>query len=159
MKLAAVCITLIMVAATTAAEAGNGNAYGHDKRNSDGGTGNNGNTNGNAGSSSGNAGDANGNANGQDQDKATDATVYSPEGLITTGADQNIALDAVKSGDALPLDRIEPIALRQWGGRVIDAHLLKVRGTLLYKLTVISDVGVSRRVYYDARTGASVGAR
>ena len=157
MKLAAVCITLIMVAATTAAEAGNGNAYGHDKRNSDGGTGNNGNTNGNAGSSSGNAGDANGNANGQD--KATDATVYSPEGLITTGADQNIALDAVKSGDALPLDRIEPIALRQWGGRVIDAHLLKVRGTLLYKLTVISDVGVSRRVYYDARTGAPVGAR
>ena len=157
MKLAVLCVTLIMVAATTAAEAGNGNAYGHDKRNSDGGTGNNGNTNGNAGSSSGNAGDANGNTNGQD--KATDATVYSPEGLITTGADQNIALDAVKSGDALPLDRIEPIALRQWGGRVIDAHLLKVRGTLLYKLIVISDVGVSRRVYYDARTGASVGAR
>jgi uncharacterized membrane protein YkoI len=46
--------------------------------------------------------------------------------------------------------------MRQWGGRVIDAHLQKTNGTYLYRLTMVSDDGISRKVYYEARTGRSV---
>jgi uncharacterized membrane protein YkoI len=140
MKLAPVLFALIAAFISTGAGAvdGNGKAYGHER--------------GNSGATS----------NGDDPgsgETAPGVSVYSPEGLVTIGADQNIALSAVTSGEALPLDRIEPIAIRQWGGRLIDAHLIRVNGTLLYRLTMVSDAGVSRRVYYDARTGAPVSIR
>jgi uncharacterized membrane protein YkoI len=144
MKAAPLLIALILTLASTAAEAGNGNAYGHQKGQ--------GSDNGNA---SNGRGAGNGNAYGHDN-AIPDAAVYSPEGLMTTGADQNIALEALTSGEALPLDQIEPVAMRQWGGRVIDAHLQKTNGTYLYRLTMVSDDGISRKVYYEARTGRSV---
>ena len=157
------CLALIVGLAPDVAAAGNGNAYGHDNGNGAGGNGNgnNGNGNGNGGSN-GNA--SNGESNGDSssangKSNSPTSSVLSPEGLVTSGADQNIALDAVNSGAALPLDQIEPAAVHDWGGRVIDAKLLRVRGTLVYQLTVISDSGVSRRVYYDAHTGASIGGR
>jgi len=140
MKVATLCLAMMFGLLSTGADAGNGKAYGSD------------NGGGNRG---GDGGDGNGNAGGHDKG-AAGVTVYSPQGLVTIGAEQNIALDAVKSGDALPLDRIEPAALRRWGGRLIDARLIRVNDMLLYRLTILSDTGVSRRVYYNARTGAPI---
>ena len=166
MRTAALCLALIFTLTATAAHAGNGNgnANGHDKQNADdgggNGNGNNGNGNANGGSNSNNGnGSSNGNGEPNGHDKSPDTPTSTPDGLVTAGTDQNTALEAVKSGAALPLDRIEPTVMQQWGGRVIDARLLKIRGTLIYRLTIVSETGVSRRVYYDAKTGTSVPVR
>lgn len=151
MKRLLVCLALIFALAPSLAGAGsgngnaggnsNGNAYGHDN-------GNNGNAN---GGNSGGRGD--GGIGGVVPD---DGSVLSPGGMITLGTDQNQALDALGSG-ALSLSEIADRAVAQWGGRVIDAKLMKRGNNLIYRLTVLSDAGVSRRVLYDARTGASLG--
>lgn len=67
-------------------------------------------------------------------------------------SDQNGALKAVQSGAALPLSVIVDLAQKNWPGRVIDAKLVRFPAGLLYQLTILSDDGVSRRVYYDAHS-------
>ena len=94
-------------------------------------------------------GSQNGNGNGNRGD--ADASK-----LSTT--DQNGALDAVKRGESLPLKEIVALAEAKWGGRAIDAALVNVRNRLLYRLTMLSDDGVSQRVYYDAQSGRSAKA-
>ena len=150
----AFCLALIVGLTPAVASAAGGNGIGHAYGQ---GNGNDAGGNGSGNNGNGNAGDNNGNAN--DSGSSSSPTVLSPGGLVSGGADQNIALDAVNSGAALPLDKIEPTAVLEWGGRVIDAKLLSVSGILVYKLTIISETGVSRRVYYDARTGTSIGGR
>jgi len=86
-------------------------------------------------------------------------SVFSPEGEVTIGSDQNIALDAVKAGLALPLIEIERRAIARWGGRILDARPYRVGNALLYRLTLISNQGVSRRVLVDARNGNPVGSK
>ena len=85
--------------------------------------------------------------------------ILSPEGEVTIGSDQNIALDAVKAGLALPLIEIERRAIARWGGRILDARPYRVGNALLYRLTLISNQGVSRRVLVDARNGNPVGSK
>lgn len=117
------------------------------------GSGGNGNGNGDGngiGHGNGHAnGNGNGNALGHDKDDAD--TPVSP--LAPGVDDQNAALTALQSGAALPLSQIIPLALLRWGGRVIDAMLVRDGGALLYQLTIINDQGVSRRVFCDARSG------
>jgi hypothetical protein len=72
--------------------------------------------------------------------------------------DQDSALSAVQSGQALPLSEITRRAVAQWGGRLIDAKLMR-RGTgLVYQLTLVSDRGAISRVFVDAKTAAPMGA-
>jgi len=141
MKRLLVCLLLIFALAPSLAGAGNGkaggigngNAYGHDNGNNAGGFGY----------------DPGGGL-------ANDGSVLSPGGMVTLGTDQNQALDAIGSG-ALALSELAGRAVAQWGGRVIDAKLMRRGGALVYRLTLLTDAGVSRRVLYDARTGASLG--
>ncbi len=79
--------------------------------------------------------------------------IEAPDPPAPPAADQNDALDAVRNGGALPLDVIVGAAQQRWGGRVIEAKLLRSKSALVYQLTMLSDDGVSRRVYYDARSG------
>lgn len=74
-------------------------------------------------------------------------------------SDQNGALKAVQSGAALPLSVIVDLAQKNWPGRVIDAKLVRFPAGLLYQLTILSDDGVSRRVYYDAHSARPAGGR
>jgi len=67
--------------------------------------------------------------------------------------DQDEAIDAVKRGRALPLEDIIKIAERSSGVDVIDAKLMHVQGILVYRLTVIADSGLTKRVFYYARSG------
>ena len=97
-------------------------------------------------------GNGNGNSNGNGSSSAGNSGAVDPEPSTT---DQNGALDAVKRGESLPLKEIVALAEAKWGGRAIDAELVKVRNRLLYRLTMLSDDGVSQRVYYDARSGRS----
>ena len=124
---------------------GNSNAGGNDNGNSGG----NGNSNGN-GNAGGNSNNGNSSAPGQATETSAPAgTLDAPPQLV----DQDEALAAVKSREALPLSRIVAIAAAAWPGHVIDAKLLRFRGALLYRLTLLTDDGVSRRVYYHADTG------
>jgi uncharacterized membrane protein YkoI len=157
--LALLMIAALLGAGPALAGPGNGNSD-HTKQE------NNGNANG-AGNGEANGADkGNGNGNGA-VGGAADSVVDGAEAAVsglgstdgTADADQNGALDAVKSGQALPLSEIIALAQRAWGGRVIDAKLVQARGNLLYRLTMLDDGGVSRRVYYQARTGQAVGGR
>ena len=62
----------------------------------------------------------------------------------------------VASREALPLARIITIAETGTTGRVINARLTRVDGTLLYQLTFLDDSGRSWREYFYARTGNPV---
>jgi hypothetical protein len=140
---------------------GNGNAAanGNGQDNGNGNAGGNGNGQGN-GYAGGNGIGANGTGVAFGHDRGAATPPPSDEGNAGgASSDQNIALHAVQSGAALPLDDIIPGARQRWGGRVIDATLIRIKGTLLYRLTMISDQGVSRRVYYDARSGTPVEVR
>lgn len=87
------------------------------------------------------------------------AEVLSPEGQVTIGADQNVARDAVTSGDALPLSEITRSIEARFRARVIDARLLRARGRLVYQLTTVADDGVTQKLYVDARTGMPLGRK
>jgi hypothetical protein len=100
-----------------------------------------------------------GHANDAPAPPSPPATPLSPEGQVTFGADQNVARDAVDTGKALPLADIVARITVSLGGRVIDARLMSGGRTLIYRLVVLSDDGVSRRIYVDAQTGDAVPAR
>lgn len=94
-----------------------------------------------------------------DPPAAPGQTPLSPEGQVTIGADQNVARDAVDAGRALPLADISARITAALGVRVIDARLISTRGMLVYRLVVLTDAGVSSRIYVDARTGNQIPAR
>ena len=74
----------------------------------------------------------------------------------STAEEVTEAQRAVASREALPLARIITIAETGTTGRVINARLTRVDGTLLYQLTFLDDSGRSWREYFYARTGNPV---
>lgn len=73
-----------------------------------------------------------------------------------TGNEQELALDAVRSARALPLDQILAAARRHTSGEIIDARLIELRGFLLYELKVIEAGGDVADLYFYARSGEIV---
>jgi uncharacterized membrane protein YkoI len=70
--------------------------------------------------------------------------------------DQNAALALVQSQKALPLEEIMKLARLQIEGEIIDAHLIQVRGFLLYELKVVDTDGDVSDIYFYARSGERV---
>ena len=98
-------------------------------------------------------GSGNDNGNGPDQG--------GPAGLPPTGpadTDQTLARDALVTGTTLPLATIVSAATKMFGGRLIDARLFVINKTPVYRLTLITAAGVTRNVYYDARTAMPLGS-
>lgn len=106
-------------------------------------------------SNAGGNGNGNGRTNGNSA-SANGGTSASSSAQSSAIPDQNMALDAVSGGTALPLGQIIALAKGRWGGRAIDAKLLNVHSRLVYQLTMLSDQGVSRKVYYDAASGRAI---
>jgi ferric-dicitrate binding protein FerR (iron transport regulator) len=73
-----------------------------------------------------------------------------------TDNEQEVALDAVRSARALPLDQIVVAARRHTSGEIIDARLIELRGFLLYELKVIEAGGDVADLYFYARSGEIV---
>ena len=90
------------------------------------------------------------------QNKGGDPAVK-PSGPRATDADE--AQRAVEQHEALPLAKIIKIAEGQTDGRVIDARLVRISGSLLYQLTFLDDTGRSWRAYFYARSGNPVNIR
>jgi len=146
----AILFALLCLASPTHAVARNGNgvANGNVVSQADNGTGN---------------GKGNGNAFGKakptDPDGLGDidaGATLSPEGAAAA-SDQNLALKAVQQGDALPLSEIAKRVREQFGARVIDAHLVKQKTGLVYRLTILTDQGVTRKIEMDAKAGTTGG--
>src|SRR6185312_8056750 len=147
MKPLAILLALLLVATPDLALAANGNGNGSG----------NGNTEHGQGQNNGDGATGGGAQSGGSDGSDSSSAILSPEGEVTIGADQNIALDALKAGLALPLIEIERRAVARWGGRVLDARPYLVGNALLYRLTLISSQGVARRVLVDARNGNPIG--
>lgn len=72
---------------------------------------------------------------------------------------QGIALRAVQSGAAVPLDTIVQGLADRAAGQLIDAQLIEVNGFLLYSIKVMSPTGRVSTQYFYARTGLAVVVR
>lgn len=74
-------------------------------------------------------------------------------------AEEDRALEAVRTGRAVPLDRVLSKAQSATGGDLIDTRLLTVEGFLLYELRMLLPDGTVDRLYYYASTGNPVTTR
>lgn len=76
-------------------------------------------------------------------------------GLDTVGPPlgQNAALQAVRSGRALPLEDIMRRARSLTDGEIIDAQLVSLQDVLLYELKVLGKSGDVSELYFFAQTG------
>lgn len=66
---------------------------------------------------------------------------------------QNAALQAVRSGRALPLEDIMLRAQLLTDGEIIDAQLVALQEVLLYEIKVLGKSGDVSELYFFARTG------
>lgn len=151
MRHAGLIAVMVVAVASASANAGNGNAIGYD----------NGNAHGHDKGTTDDTGQTGGGSDGSvtaSPAGGSDDTVLSPAGAAAA-SDQNVALDAVVDGEALPLSDIAKLVRTLFSARVLDAHLVE-RGTrLIYRLIILTDEGVSKRVDLDAKAGTVVGRR
>lgn len=68
-------------------------------------------------------------------------------------ADEDLALEAVRAEDALPLELILESVRQSTTSRVIDAQLFSVDGVLVYEVKVLSPDGQVSLFYYYAGSG------
>ena len=149
MRHAGLLVFLVIAICSTSACAGNGNAYGydngkaygHDQSDSDKGASNYGWSGGSGATGSGSM-----------------PTILSPEGAASA-SDQNIARDAVEAGEALPLSEIAKRVRSLFSARVLDARLVERGKLLVYRLTILTDSGVSKQVDLDAKAGTVLRVR
>lgn len=108
------------------------------------------------GNDQGNNGNGQGNSASDDTESPADAT---PDAVAPAPAstDQDAALDAVKSGKAVPLETIVGDVKQKGDGEVLDAHQVTARGFLLYEIKVLEPDGKVTNLYYYARSGQPVG--
>lgn len=130
---ACMAVALSIAAAPLAYAQGNGQA---------GGNGGNGNSEqagggGNAGGQDGNTSNPGGNSSASKAHKA----------------DEDVALEAVQSDDALPLMDILRSVRHSTKDKIIDAQLFSLAGDLVYEVKVMAPDGHVSRLYYHAKSG------
>jgi hypothetical protein len=130
---------------------GQGNGGGGNGNNGGGGGGNDGNGGG-GGNGTGNGGNAGGGDHGGGGE--TQGAVNPSSGPPLSDSER--ALEAVRSGQAMPLERVAATAAEDHPGRMIDAQLITVGNFLLYELKVLEPDGDVVTVYYYARSGIEV---
>lgn len=131
------------LAAPVHADPGNGNGNGGGNSQ---GSENSGNPNAGSGNNSGNA---NGNAN-------ANASGISGTQLTKVPKDQDVARDAVKNRQVLPLATVTALVGETTAGRVLDVELVRAASVYLYEVTVLEADGRLHKLYYNARSGALV---
>ena len=135
---------------TGAAAQGNGN--GGNAGGNGGGNGNSGNAGGNGGGNSG--GNGGGNAAGNAGGNA--ASGNSANGNAAS-PDQEVAREAVRTGEARPLSEIAPAIERQFRGELVDVQIRVLNGRLVYVCKLLSREGRVFAVNVDAATGKPAG--
>jgi uncharacterized membrane protein YkoI len=117
-----------------------------------------GNSGGNANSNASSGNESNGRQSGQ-SDQGNDNSARSntrPAPPPNTNRDEEEALRAVQSGQAVPLSRIVGVLERTNGAQVLDAKLVKAGNVLLYQLKLLLPNGTVATEFYHAPTGQRV---
>jgi uncharacterized membrane protein YkoI len=70
--------------------------------------------------------------------------------------DQDLARQALKAGEVLPIAKILELVAQHLPGDVIEVQLDERRGRLEYEIRVLTPSGRVRELVLDARTGAFV---
>jgi uncharacterized membrane protein YkoI len=70
--------------------------------------------------------------------------------------DQDLAREALKRGEVLPIARILELVAQHQPGDVIEVQLDERRGRLEYEIRILTPQGRVRELVLDARTGAFV---
>jgi uncharacterized membrane protein YkoI len=70
--------------------------------------------------------------------------------------DQDVAREALKRGEVLPIARILELVAQHQRGDVIEVQLDERRGRLEYEIRILTPEGRVRELVLDARTGAFV---
>jgi hypothetical protein len=78
------------------------------------------------------------------------------DSTTATRLDQSLAIEAVQSHRALPLEQIMTKARLHTQGEIVDAQLISVRGFLLYELKVVEANGDVGELYFYALSGELV---
>lgn len=85
------------------------------------------------------------------------AAVLATGSLAWAGdGDHDLARDALRRGDVLPLTRILAIAEQHLPGEVLEIELETKKGNLFYELKILGRSGRVQELLLNARTGAFV---
>jgi len=117
------------------------------------GNGNGGGSRGGEHSGNPNAGSGNNNGNGPATGKANGDTGNQ---VTKVPRDQNVAREAVKNREVLPLATVTGLVGETTKGRVLDVELVRLASVYLYEITVLEPDGRLHKLYYNARSGALV---
>ncbi|HEY0837775.1 MAG TPA: PepSY domain-containing protein [Azospirillum sp.] len=85
--------------------------------------------------------------------------LVAPLGGAWADDDHDRALEALKAGRVLPLERMVEQAKGQFGGEVLDVELEEKAGRFVYELKLMAADGRIMKLYYDAGTGELLRAR
>lgn len=106
--------------------------------------------------SGGDNGDDSGDDGGHDDGKGDDGG-SGTKGADDADSDQDDALEAVKSGQIMSLEKALAIVNKKYDAKVIDVKLSKTFGRAVYGLKLRLANGQIKSVRIDARTGKPVG--
>jgi hypothetical protein len=116
-----------------------------------------GNGNGNGGGNSGAQGSENsGNPNAGSGNNSGNSNTNAGNQLTRVPRDQNVAREAVKKREVLPLATVTALVGETTPGRVLDVELVRAASVYLYEVTVLEADGRLHKLYYNARSGALV---
>jgi len=123
---------------------GNGNSQEHGNSGDNGNGGDNSNSDSNGGGSDNSSNGASSNAGGANANSSSNAPAK---------ADKDLALDAVRAEDAVPLQQILQSVRQSTTDKVIDAQLFSVDGVLVYEVKVLAPGGRVSVFHYYAGSG------
>lgn len=72
--------------------------------------------------------------------------------------DDKVAREAVKKNQVLSLESVTALVGKASTGRVLDVQLVSLDGVYVYEITLLEVDGRLHKLYFNARSGASVDA-
>lgn len=73
--------------------------------------------------------------------------------------DDKVAREAAKKNQVLSLEAVTALVGKASTGRVLDVQLLRLDGIYVYEVTVLEADGRLHKLYFNARSGASLDPR
>ena len=79
--------------------------------------------------------------------------------LTKVPKDDKVAREAVKKNQVLSLEAVTALVGKASAGRVLDVQLVRLEATYVYEVTVLEADGRLHKLYFNARSGASLDPR
>ena len=106
------------------------------------------------------SGNGGGNGNGNAAGATTGGSSSDADKKVSkVPKDDNVAREAVKKHQVLPLEAVTELVGKTSTGRVLDVQLIRYEGIYVYEVTVLEADGRLHKVYFNARSGALMDPR